>query len=91
MLKDVSEELTASTFRVENQKSKKPARSRWLGSFLPPKRRFTYGIHGAISQMTSTFITTAVRTSHLAQPRRNLYKKTSRNKTVKNGGKWGTM
>jgi hypothetical protein len=31
---------------------------------FPPKRRFTYGLHGAISQKMTKFITTAVRTSH---------------------------
>jgi hypothetical protein len=30
---DVSEERITSTFRVENQSSKKPAYSRWLGIF----------------------------------------------------------
>jgi hypothetical protein len=32
-----------------------------------PKRRFIYGRHSAITQKIATFITTAVRTSHLAQ------------------------
>jgi hypothetical protein len=32
-------------------------------SCVPPKRRFTYGAHGAISQKVVAFISTAVRTS----------------------------
>jgi hypothetical protein len=31
---------------------------------VTPKRRFAYRLHGAISQKTTTFITTAVRTSN---------------------------
>jgi hypothetical protein len=31
---DVSEEYITSIFRIENQPSKKPARSRWLGRTL---------------------------------------------------------
>jgi hypothetical protein len=30
---------------------------------VPPKRRFTYGLHDAISEKTATFTTAAVRTS----------------------------
>jgi hypothetical protein len=54
---DVSEESITFIFRVKSQPNKKPVCNRWLGStdfrpwrwrwFVPPKRRFTYGLHGA--------------------------------------------
>jgi hypothetical protein len=56
MWTEVSEERIASILRVENQPRKKPACSMWLG-------RFTYGLHNAISQKMTTFVTTVVRTS----------------------------
>jgi hypothetical protein len=39
----------------------RPWRWRW---YLLSKRRFIYGLHGAVSQKMATFITTAVRTSN---------------------------
>jgi hypothetical protein len=63
---DVSKEHII--FKFENEPSKKPACSRWIGnkptSRDSPKRRFTYRFHGTISQKRATFITTAVRTSN---------------------------
>jgi hypothetical protein len=41
-----------------------PWRWRW---YVPPKRRFTYGLHGAISQKLAILITTAVRISNPTQ------------------------
>jgi hypothetical protein len=34
-------------------------------TIVPPKRRFTQDLHGAISQKTAFFIVTAVKTSNL--------------------------
>jgi hypothetical protein len=34
-----------------------------MEAIVPPKRRFTYRLHGAISQKMATFITAALRTS----------------------------
>jgi hypothetical protein len=39
----------------------RPWRWNW---YVPPKRRFIYRIHGAISQKMAVFITTSVRTSN---------------------------
>jgi hypothetical protein len=39
----------------------RPWRWRW---YVPPKRWFTYRLHGAISQTMATFITTAARTAN---------------------------
>jgi hypothetical protein len=40
--------------------------SRWRWRlYVPPKRRFTYDLHGAISQKTVFFVVTAVKTSNL--------------------------
>jgi hypothetical protein len=61
MWTDVSEERITSIFRVENQPRKKRSCSRWLGKIS--RINSTYGLHGAISQKMTTFITTAVRTS----------------------------
>jgi hypothetical protein len=38
----------------------RPWKWRWN---VPPKLRFTYGLHGAVSQKMATFIATTVRTS----------------------------
>jgi hypothetical protein len=53
MWTDVSKERVTSIFRAENKLKKKNVASRW---HAPPKRRFIYGLHGDISQKTTTFI-----------------------------------
>jgi hypothetical protein len=59
MWTDVSEERITFIFRVENQPCKK-AFSRCLPwrwrLYVPPKRRFRYGLHGDISQKMTTFL-----------------------------------
>jgi hypothetical protein len=60
MRTNVSKESITSIIMVENQPSKKPS-CRWR--YFPPKRRFIYGLHGAVSQ-TMAFVSTVVRTSN---------------------------
>jgi hypothetical protein len=40
--------------------------------YVPPKRRFTYGLHSVISQKMATFVTTAVRTSNPSKSMENI-------------------
>jgi hypothetical protein len=58
MWNDASEERITFTFRVENQPSKESACSRWLSWFSTLNteviRRFTYGLHNAMSQKMAT-------------------------------------
>jgi hypothetical protein len=51
----------------------RPWRWRW---YIPPKRQFAYGLHGAISQKMATFITTAVRAWNPAYLRLYIHTKT---------------
>jgi hypothetical protein len=67
MWTDVSEARITSILKAENQPSKKPECSRRLPKwrwYVPPKRRFTYELHGVISQKMAIFITAVVRTSN---------------------------
>jgi hypothetical protein len=68
MWNDVSQELIASIFRglatCYTLVSCSADFRRWRRSwYVPTKRRFTYGLHGAISQKMATFISTGVRTT----------------------------
>jgi hypothetical protein len=67
----VCEPMFGGTYRLHLQSRKSAEQETGLLAggyvgfwwYVPPKRWFTYGLHGTISRKMTTFITTAVRTS----------------------------